>query len=174
MFASSFTLLIISILGQPDHPLEFYIEKLGSIEASAQLEHIDRFGCTAVPELVKYLRIVPSGRYMLRTKPDDTFRTIYIIASLRYITAHDFYGRISKRSLQRFDSAGRDFLTQDAPPRRAKFFGWWPSHGSFYLAPPQTQAEIISSWKAYARSGACKHSSWDGRTSSRFYLSGAR
>jgi hypothetical protein len=160
--------------GFPLRPLPYYIERLGSDEASSQLDLIDQFGCAAVPELVRNLRVVPRGHYPPQHQPEEVQRVVYLIAALRYITAEDFYGTISRRELKAYDGPGRQFLPEDAPPRHAKFFGWWMSRGSLYLAPERTQAQIIAAWRVYARSGACKHSTWRGRTLSDFYLGGYR
>jgi hypothetical protein len=173
-FAALLALLGGSPSGFPARPLPYYIAKLGSDEASSQLDFIDQFGCAAVPELVGNLRVVPRGHYPPQHQPEEVQRVVYLVAALRYVTGEDFYGTISPPELKAYDGPGRQFLLEDAPPRHAKFFGWWMSRGSLYLAPERTQAQIIAAWRRYARSGACKHSTWRGRTLSNFYLAGDR
>ncbi|HEY0311551.1 MAG TPA: hypothetical protein VGC56_03565 [Allosphingosinicella sp.] len=157
---------------RPAHPLSFYVDRLGTTEATSQLEPIDAFGCTAIPSLVEQLRIVTPGHYPAARQPERVLRAIFLIAALRTITARDFYGDMPRRALRGYDAAGRQFLTDDAPKGRAKFFGWWPSRGTFYVAPERAQTQIIAAWRAYARSGACRHSSWLGSKQSGFYLGG--
>jgi hypothetical protein len=171
-------LLPLALAGAPANaaasPLSSYIEKLGTVDASSQLRYIDQYGCAAGPALIASLKIVPSGHYVQTGSSDETLRTIYVIAALRYITGRDFYGPVSRRQLMHYDKMGRQFLTQGAPAAHTKFFGWWMSRGSFYLAPESAQAKIISEWRSYIHLGKCRHSSWAGRSFSEFYLGGSR
>ena len=173
----SAVLLAFSMAGPsraPDHPLSYSIDQLGTAEASSQLDFIDRYGCAAVPELVANLRVIRRGHYPPTHQPSQMQRAVYVVVALRYITGENFDGVISRRELKGYNGAGRQFITTGVAPGRAQFFGWWMSRGSFYLAPESTQAQIIAAWKRYARSGACKHSTWPGRRLSDFYLGGIR
>jgi len=173
MRIAALTFLILA--GEPNtNQLTKYMENLESSEASSQLPLIDRYGCTAVKQLAENLKILPSGHYSPSHQTGRLQRQVYTIAALRYITGKDFYGRKSKTQLRIYDEAGKDFLTDTAPKGRTKYFGIWMSRGSIYLAPRGAQAQVIAAWKAYARSGACQHSAWLGRTSPNFYLSGIR
>lgn len=154
--------------------LSSYIDRLGAVDASSTLRMIDQYGCRALPQLIGRLKVLAPGHYPPDNISTDVQRQVYIIASLRHITGKDFYGEMSNSELKKYDEPAQQFLTDNVPKGHTKYFGWWPSHGNFYIAPRRAQKEIITSWKSYLRSGSCRHSNWRGRYQSTFYLSGYR
>ena len=150
------------------------IAHLGIQSDYKDLEAIDKFGCDAVPALVRELRVV-SAREL---KPDeqsakpDAIHVAWSLAALRYTTGRDFYGRWRPQPYEKYSVRAKFFLTQFAPKGDAKLFGSWMSNGTIYFSPMVTQKQIIREWVDYAASGSCKRSDWIGRREADFWFFG--
>jgi hypothetical protein len=137
---------LIAQLGQPD-----------GIKAIAAID--DRFGCDAVPLLVRNLwpveiRHIPANA--IEHFP-GAGRFTDTIAALRIISGRDFTARLRPADLTGLTGVGRRFLVQNLPPAEVKPFAMWESRGSFYFPSVASQREVIAQWRAFARSGTCRH-----------------
>jgi hypothetical protein len=136
--------------------IERLVAGLGLQSDDRSIETIGRFGCRAVPALVRQLEVV----WVVRVLNDEAqlypreARVVWTIAALRHITDTDFHA--PRPSWFDRGSTSVRMLTMGAPPGRTKFFGVWESRGSYYFAPPAQQRAIIAQWRRYSASGACR------------------
>jgi len=141
---------------KPDMVLQHDIAALGSGSHSyEEIEAIARYGCRALPILVRQLRVLRPGHYSPDRQNIAVLHTMYVYAALRRLTGRDFYGHVRATQLARFSEQGRYFLHDSAPHGEAKPFGVWLSHGQAYFAPVATQRESIAGLRRYTASGLC-------------------
>lgn len=140
----------------PPSALELSVSRLGPHSDSESIEEIGRYGCEAVPFLVRQLREVRARQadFVHPERHPDEMRAIWTIAALRYITAVDFYARHGRR--RSADKGPREQMLQaDGPPGFRMFFGIWSSRGIVYFSSRAEQRAIIRQWLRYSSSGAC-------------------
>lgn len=151
--------------------LERLVAGLGPQSDHRSIEAIGRFGCQAVPALVRQLEIVRTERVLSHEKERHprAIRVAWTIAALRHITDTDFYAPHTGW----FDPADRiRILRRGAPINSTKFFGVWQSRGSYHFATPAQQRAIIDQWRRYSASGACRRARLNPNFS--FWLYGQR
>src|SRR5688572_17874382 len=150
------TLMTLSIGASTDTSLSAAIAALGPKSDSAAVERVARFGCAAIPFLVRQLKPVESQEIniMNADRHPEEMRTIWSVAALRAVSGKDFYTYQvdeSRPNTPRFDMLR-------AGDRRTKLFGIWASRGTVYFSTPDQQRRIIYKWKDYARSKSCRSS----------------
>jgi len=168
MFIGLIAYVLAAVGGSP----EGAVASLGPESDYRAVENVARFGCAAVPLLVRQLEVVTPaviGHGEKASYPRE-MRVVWSIASLRYITDRDFYADQSAPGDP--DSARQQMLVDGAPPGQTKFFGIWMSRGTVYFASPDEQRDIIRQWQAYSTSGQCGGSRMNRQLS--FWLYGAR
>ncbi len=137
------------------------IARLGPDSDVHSVEAIARSGCSAVPALVSQLEIARTTQVMhfAGQAPVREFRTLWSLATLRYITGRDFYA-IQARPLDG-ESVRQQMLTIGAPSHHSKLYGIWMSRGAVYFARPEEQASIIKQWQRFSASGRCREGQVD-------------
>lgn len=146
--------------------IESLVAGLGLESDYRSVEAVGRFGCRAVPALVRQLEVVGTNRVLRHEEERHPreIRVAWTIAALRHITDTDFYApRVGWSDPA---AAGVQVLTRGAPPDSTKFFGVWQSRGSYYFSTPAQQRTIIEQWRRYSSSGVCR----DGRRNRDFYF----
>jgi hypothetical protein len=159
----------------PPEQIKTSVMALGDSSTWEDLDALERkFGCAAVPVLVDELRAVSVTGLAYRSKNREAEHVAWVIAALRYISGQEFTGTVSKSDLKHHSERARYFLTLSTPPGEARIVSLWPSRGTLYFGPTNTQLRVIEKWRAFSRSGKCRPSDWGGRKLGGFFLGGSR
>jgi hypothetical protein len=103
----------------------------------------------AVSCLIKELSIVQEEKILLQEydQHKETLHVIWCIRALRYLTGIDFRGKTAYQ-FKESEKNREDFLNKNSKTE-LPFFAVWMSRGSIYIAPKDTQEEIINKWKEW-------------------------
>lgn len=145
---------ILAIAAFSASPIEEAVSRLGPDSDWTAVREVARYGCKAVPLLVRQLEAVETNQLNLSDskRHPRAMRVIWSIAALRAISGRDFYTR--QTSSQKSYSSRADMLR--GPQGNTKLFGIWFSRGTVYFAPPMQQRQIIAKWRRYSVSRSCR------------------
>lgn len=143
------------LAASPAIDVDAAIKSLGPQSDFASVERIARYGCRAVPIIVKELEAVGGGNFNFKDKVHypRQMKALWSIATLRYITGQDFYAKAGSSTSR--DSPQYQMLTKGAPAGTVKYFGIWMSRGVIYFASSKQQQDVVKQWKSYVTSGRC-------------------
>jgi hypothetical protein len=98
--------------------------------------------------LISELHPIHESRILNGEDKPDVEHVLWCIRSLRYVTGgKDFCAKTKHKFGSSEEERNRKYWIYFRHQTCASFFAMWPSRGSEYIAPEDTQKEIIDKWK---------------------------
>ena len=125
------------------------VQRLGFQTKSEDLAILTNNPAASVKLLIAELSLIPEKK-ILNAKQSDhekAMHVIWCVRALRYLTGLDFHGTTGHRFSATEDEMARRDLLNRSKDGQVAFFAVWMSRDSIYVAPKDTQKEIIAKWK---------------------------
>jgi hypothetical protein len=134
--------------------LEDRIKRLGTDEDNIKrVQSLSSESAKAVELLIAELHAVNAVRVTANEQNPDTEHVLWVIRALRFLTGgKDFCAATTHKFGTTEIEKNRKYWLTFKGRQCLAFFATWPSRGSNYIAPHDSQLKIIGQWKQWYKS----------------------
>lgn len=148
----SLLLLVLNLVAMnPD--AASLVSNLGRGESDIEnIQALSRTPASSIKLLIDELHVVPDHRLLAGQNPFAVKHVLWCIIALRFITGGKDFCAPTRHIFGKSElEQNRKYWLEFRKGSCLSFFHAWPSRGSIYIAPPDTQQKIIQQWKKWFR-----------------------